>query len=501
MDAGHTKPNLAYTTWYRQDAILLSALLGSCTDVVQPLISLADTSADAWSRLTRNLASMSRGRIISLKAKLAKNPRGNRTIATFITDMTEIAAELALAQSPVSDEDLAVHIMSQLGDDYAVIYQSLRGRKDCVSIEELTTILEDCERDIQSRTAAAADLVPSANQTQRARGDRGGASSGSFNRAGNSGPSRGGHCGRGPPSGGNRGSRYCRFCDLSSHDTRFCRKLQRFLRENNVTITSSNSDTPAAHVTVSNGTPSDPQWIVDSGASHHVANDPNSLNTLMEYGGPDEIRLGNGKTLSISHTGRSRLSTSSRPLTLSNVLCVPSLQNNLLSVSQLCRTNHVSVEFFSDHFSIKDVRTGTPLLRGAIKNNLYFLPSPSGPSVNTASVAVSSVADLHHRLGHPNNKIFRHIVRSCSSFSHMPDVSHFHCSSCNINKSHKLPFSTNTLHSSFPLDLIYTDVWSTKHCSLDGYYHYVIFVDHYTKYTWWYPLKRKSDVFSIFFSV
>ncbi|VFQ77839.1 unnamed protein product [Cuscuta campestris] len=195
---------------------------------------------------------MSRGRIISLKAKLAKNPRGNRTIATFITDMTEIAAELALAQSPVSDEDLAVHIMSQLGDDYAVIYQSLRGRKDCVSIEELTTILEDCERDIQSRTAAAADLVPSANQTQRARGDRGGASSGSFNRAGNSGPSRGGHRGRGPPSGGNRGSRYCRFCDLSSHDTRFCRKLQRFLRENNVTITSSNSDTPAAHVTVSN---------------------------------------------------------------------------------------------------------------------------------------------------------------------------------------------------------------------------------------------------------
>ncbi|RAL50970.1 hypothetical protein DM860_005326 [Cuscuta australis] len=198
-----TKVN--FLVWHQQDAILLSALLGSCTDAVQPLISLADTSADAWSRLTRSLASMSRGRIISLKAKFAKNPRGNRTIAAFVIEMTKIAAKLALAQSPVSDEDLAVHIMSQLGDEYAVIYQSLRGRNDCVSIEELTTILEDCERDIQGRTVVAADLVTTANQTQRTRGDRGGAHSGAFYRAGNFGPSRGCHRGRGPPPGGNRG--------------------------------------------------------------------------------------------------------------------------------------------------------------------------------------------------------------------------------------------------------------------------------------------------------
>ncbi|VFQ94841.1 unnamed protein product [Cuscuta campestris] len=295
LDTAHSKPNPAYTLWYRQDAILLGAIIGSCTDAVQSLISLADTSADAWSRLTRSLASMSRGRIISLKAKLAKNPRGSRTIAAFVADMTEIAGELALAYSPVSDEDLAVHIMSQLGDEYSTIYQSLRGRNDCVSIEELTTILEDCERHLHERHSATADLVPTANHAQRARSDRGDRG-GAPHRAGGFGQTRGGHHGRGSPPSGNRGGRYCRFCDLASHDTRFCRKLQRFLKENNVTIAAPNSNSPAAHVTVSNSNlgHTDTQWIVDSGASHHVANDPNSLNPLMEYGGPDEIRLGNG---------------------------------------------------------------------------------------------------------------------------------------------------------------------------------------------------------------
>lgn len=34
--------------------------------------------------------------------------------------------------------------------------------------------------------------------------------------------------------------------------------------------------------------------------------------------------------------------------------------------------------------------------------------------------------------------------------------------------------------------------------SIDGFRFYVIFVDHYSKYVWFYPMKNKSDVFSIF---
>lgn len=49
-----------------------------------------------------------------------------------------------------------------------------------------------------------------------------------------------------------------------------------------------------------------------------------------------------------------------------------------------------------------------------------------------------------------------------------------------------------------PLDLIYTDVWTLPTYSVDGYKYYVIFVDHYTRYVWFYPLKLKSQVIQVF---
>ncbi|VFQ96627.1 unnamed protein product [Cuscuta campestris] len=215
---------------------LVLYILGIGTDLVQPLISLADTSTDAWSRLAKNLANMSRGRIISLKSQLAKDPRGNPSIEAFVADITLIASDLALAGRQVTNEDLSLitHITCVV-----VIKEDLSA-----VVVTLASIVGEC-----------VDAVLS-------------------------------------PNNSNRGGRYCQFCDLASYDTVFCRKLQCFLRENNVTTAPpSRQDGP----TVSDGNIglSDAQWIVDSGASHHVATDPNALNSLMKYGGPDENRLGN----------------------------------------------------------------------------------------------------------------------------------------------------------------------------------------------------------------
>jgi hypothetical protein len=42
------KPNPAYTTWFRQDQVIFSAVLGSCSDEIQPLIASASTAQEAW---------------------------------------------------------------------------------------------------------------------------------------------------------------------------------------------------------------------------------------------------------------------------------------------------------------------------------------------------------------------------------------------------------------------------------------------------------------------
>ena len=74
----------------------------------------------------------------------------------------------------------------------------------------------------------------------------------------------------------------------------------------------------------------------------------------------------------------------------------------------------------------------------------------------------------------------------------------FSCTSCNINKSHKLPFAQSSITSSFPLDVIFSDVWTALISSSDSFHYYVIFFYHYTKYICLYTLRLKFDIHSTF---
>jgi histone deacetylase 1/2 len=50
-----------------------------------------------------------------------------------------------------------------------------------------------------------------------------------------------------------------------------------------------------------------------------------------------------------------------------------------------------------------------------------------------------------------------------------------------------------------PLELIFSDVLGPAPLfSSDGYLYFIIFVDAYTKYIWYYPIVAKSNVYSIF---
>lgn len=291
-----------------------------------------------------------------------------------------------------------------------------------------------------------------------------------------------------------RNSVSCQFCNFSGHETKECRKLAKFLRDHQVVIGSSipsNNVSPTANVTTSRRTSS--SWMFDSGASHHVTSDSASLPNLSEYGGPDEIVLGNGKPLSITHTGHTQLHTPSGPISLKDVLCVPTFQQQIISVAKLCKTNRVSVEFFPTHFFVKDLRTGARLMRGENYLDVYYASLPSMPQLNSIT-AVSSL-DWHHKLGHPSLHVFK-LLAKCLGLKF--NLQKFHCNSCSINKSHKVPFGMNSFTTTKPLQLVYSDVWGPVERSIDGFTYYIIFVDYHTKYIWLYPMKYKSDVSTLF---
>jgi len=94
-----------------------------------------------------------------------------------------------------------------------------------------------------------------------------------------------------------------------------------------------------------------------------------------------------------------------------------------------------------------------------------------------------------------NSRSFSQVVFSSISSSKLSSL----CNSCSINKAHQLPFRPNSLKSQTSLDLVYTDVWGpASSTGIDGSRYYLIFIDHFNKYIWFYPMVKKSDVSTIF---
>jgi histone deacetylase 1/2 len=72
------------------------------------------------------------------------------------------------------------------------------------------------------------------------------------------------------------------------------------------------------------------------------------------------------------------------------------------------------------------------------------------------------------------------------------------CDACQRAKSHQLLYPKSTSISNHLLELVFSDVWGPTPDSTRRYKYYVIFVDDYSKFTWIYLLKFKSEVFHKF---
>ena len=110
-------------------------------------------------------------------------------------------------------------------------------------------------------------------------------------------------------------------------------------------------------------------WIIDTGASEHMTKDPGNLNSLKPSS-QSIICTANGSTSPITGAGSVILNKS---LTLDTVLVVPSLEYNLLLVSQITSTLSCTVTFWPFFCVFQDILTRKILGYGVRRNNLYYL--------------------------------------------------------------------------------------------------------------------------------
>lgn len=145
-------------------------------------------------------------------------------------------------------------------------------------------------------------------------------------------------------------------------------------------------------------------WILDSGATHHITYNLNQLHLTQPYHGTDHIAIGDGNTVPIVQTGKYVLATKTHQLHLAEVLHVPHIYKKCVMCFNLVSYLALShwIFFWFLFLCVKDLKTRDPLLKGLLNMNSItypiksFIPRPLLP--------------WHHIVGHPSHKIMRHLT-------------------------------------------------------------------------------------------
>jgi hypothetical protein len=530
--------NPDFLVWQKKDQFVLAWLNATLSEKVLSMVYGLTTAQQVWAHLAKRFTPTSRTRISNLRRQLQTISQGSKNCTDYLLTAKNLADNLAAIGKGVDDEDLISYVIGGLHPSYHTFVTtfSYGNRDTAIPFEDFQTELLNYEQLLEAH--------------QKPQHTDGGQFAFHLNRQKSNNfpkkyraPQHGRQSPRRPPPPQYSSSQQpapqqpkfpttssygkaphasapfspstkppCQICGKLSHQALDCYHRMDFAFQGRHPPAQLAAMAAYSPETVEDEQP----WYLDSGANHHVTSELEKLSLQQPYQGNDKVTVGNGGGLQIANTGSSLLTTPSSQFYLHKVLHCPNASANLLSIQKFCRDNNCYFILTSTHFTIKDMQTKDILLQGPSEAGLYpiylkelqsnkvkhraaFLSSSAFLSHFTAFLGVTAPLDIWHtRLGHPSqsvmNKLLQHALISCNGSHKINKI----CDSCQIAKSKKLPFPDSHRISTHPLELIHSDVWTSPILSLGGCKYYVLFVDDYSRFSWLYPLKLKSDVLSCF---
>ncbi|KAG8498881.1 hypothetical protein CXB51_005279 [Gossypium anomalum] len=181
-------------------------------------------------------------------------------------------------------------------------------------------------------------------------------------------------------------------------------------------------------------------WLVDSGCTHHMAADE-SLFRDLDRSHVSKIRIGNGDLIQAKGKGNVVINTRSGNKVISDVLFVPDIDQNLLSVGQLVEKGY-SLVFENGACVVKDTY-GQELISVAMTDKCFMLNM--NQLEKKAYTSLADNTDLwHRRLGHVNYRSLDllHKMNMVDDMSRV-EVKDTVCEVCQLGKQARLPFPAN----------------------------------------------------------
>lgn len=302
----------------------------------------------------------------------------------------------------------------------------------------------------------------------------------------------------------------CYFCKATGHYRKDCPAWRaqgrpshrRRPRQRARAVKSCASSSSETAFLLGQGT-SSKSWYIDSGATSHMCND-RAFFTEGYRSKTETVTVANGQKISSQGIGDGILhcqvsETASKPVSVKNVLYVPSLESNLLSVKKMTQQGHV-VTFSNGQCVV--TKNQEVVATGKIENDLYSLSTVSSQaaSLSRSSDHRDCIHVWHHRLGHRDPHAIQRLQRDGLAHGiHIQECSCPHqlkCGSCIKGKMSRKPFPTKSASRAEDLlDLIHTDVCGPMRVSTASRNRYFLtFTDDFSRYTVLYLLKSKHEV-------
>lgn len=235
-------------------------------------------------------------------------------------------------------------------------------------------------------------------------------------------------------------------------------------------------------------------WFIDSGGSRHMTFDVSRLENLKTTN-VEDITVANNDVMKVSNVGDTTLRLSNNNIPMRDVLHVPNLGVNLLSVSQIVSKGNV-VLFDETGCTIKN-REGMTVLHTKCENGVYKISETS----EMCALANNSMT-WHRKLGHMNINSLRRMREGAVDGVDFKDNGWNeiqNCEICSEGKMTRPSFKSSETRATRILEIIHSDVNGPMETQSIGKAKYFLtFVDDYSRKTFVYFLKQKSEVLEKF---
>ncbi|CAG4987165.1 unnamed protein product [Colias eurytheme] len=244
-------------------------------------------------------------------------------------------------------------------------------------------------------------------------------------------------------------------------------------------------------------------WYIDSGASVHMITDEKRLQDVSYNNAIKNIVVANKTTVPVLCSGNTQITTvvdgSEFNITVKNVLCIPKLTTNLLSVSELIRNGNLVI-FQGDICKILN-HNKVVVAIARLVNGVYRLDTKQDCLLAGKAETATSML-WHRRLGHINSKDLNSMKNGAVegvSFPEKAEIDKSQCITCCEGKLARLPFTHSGSRCDSVLEVVHADVCGPMETISEGKSRYfLLFVDDYSRMAFVYFLKAKNEAFKYF---